>query len=176
MNKPNEKVIAEFSGREFLQLLQKSDIRMKISQNAKIKILSIEDSPENVPCADADVPVPKKVDILKEVSELLHSFGMPANIKGYAYVRSAIVLAIEDPEVLESITKVLYPKVAEKYNTTPSRVERGIRHAIEVTWDRGIMKKVDEVFGYAINVDKGKPTNSEFVAGITDYLRINLHI
>ncbi len=106
------------------------------------------------------------------VTDIIHHIGIPAHIKGYHYLREAILLSINDPEMLESITKMLYPTIAEKFSTTPSRVERAIRHAIETAWDRGDVDVLNGMFGYTVSVGKGKPTNSEFIALITDDLRL----
>ena len=106
------------------------------------------------------------------VTEILHQVGVPAHIKGYQYLRDAIILSVEDMEMLNSITKILYPTIAKKYQTTPSRVERAIRHAIEVAWSRGKMDTIDELFGYTVSTGKGKPTNSEFIALIADKIRL----
>lgn len=103
---------------------------------------------------------------------MIHEIGVPAHIKGYQYLREAIMMSVEDVEMLGSITKVLYPTIAKKYQTTPSRVERAIRHAIEVAWSRGRMETLDALFGYTINTGKGKPTNSEFIALIADKIRL----
>lgn len=108
----------------------------------------------------------------KDVTEMIHEIGVPAHIKGYQYLREAIMMSVEDNEMLNSITKVLYPSIAKKYQTTPSRVERAIRHAIEVAWSRGKMETLDALFGYTINTGKGKPTNSEFIALISDKIRL----
>ena len=101
-------------------------------------------------------------DLEKDVTNMIHEIGVPAHIKGYQYLREAIMMSVEDVEMLGSITKVLYPTIAVKYKTTPSRVERAIRHAIEVAWSRGKMETLDALFGYTINTGKGKPTNSEY--------------
>jgi len=106
------------------------------------------------------------------VTEIIHEIGVPAHIKGYQYLREAILLAIGDPDVINAVTKVLYPTVARHFNTTPSRVERAIRHAIEVAWDRGDLETLQSFFGYTVSSMKGKPTNSEFIAMIAD--RLNL--
>ena len=108
----------------------------------------------------------------KDVTDMIHEIGVPAHIKGYQYLREAIMMSVEDVEMLGSITKVLYPTIAKKYQTTPSRVERAIRHAIEVAWSRGRMETLDALFGYTINTGKGKPTNSEFIALIADKIRL----
>lgn len=109
----------------------------------------------------------------KDVTDMIHEIGVPAHIKGYQYLREAIMMSVEDAEMLNSITKILYPSIAKKYMTTSSRVERAIRHAIEVAWSRGKMETLDELFGYTISVGKGKPTNSEFIALISDKIRLS---
>ena len=107
-----------------------------------------------------------------KVTNILHEIGVPAHIRGYHYMREAIIMSVNDMDVLNYITKELYPSIAKKCNTTPSRVERAIRHAIEVAWNRGKIDAIDEIFGYTINNHKGKPTNSEFIALIADRLRL----
>jgi two-component system response regulator (stage 0 sporulation protein A) len=111
-------------------------------------------------------------DIETQVTKIIHQIGVPAHIKGYQYLRTAILLTIRDSDVINSVTKVLYPTVAKKYQTTTSRVERAIRHAIEVAWDRGDVDTLNSYFGYTIQNDRGKPTNSEFIAMIADNLRL----
>lgn len=106
------------------------------------------------------------------VTDIIHQLGVPAHIKGYHYLRTAILYSIEDKTLLESVTKLLYPTVANKYDTTSSRVERAIRHAIEIAWDRGNVDTLNSFFGYTVDTGKGKPTNSEFIALITDKLRL----
>ncbi len=108
------------------------------------------------------------------VTNVIHEVGVPAHIKGYQYLREAIMMVINDIDVINQITKSLYPKIAYKYSTTPSRVERAIRHAIEVAWGRGQQEVVENIFGYTISAAKGKPTNSEFIAMIADKLRLEL--
>ncbi len=112
-------------------------------------------------------------DLEKDVTDMIHEIGVPAHIKGYQYLREAIIMSVEDTEMLNSITKILYPSIAKKFQTTPSRVERAIRHAIEVAWSRGKMETLDALFGYTINIGKGKPTNSEFIALIADKIRLH---
>ena len=107
-----------------------------------------------------------------DVTNIIHEIGVPAHIKGYQYLRDAIILSVNDIEMLNSITKILYPTIAKKYQTTPSRVERAIRHAIEVAWSRGKMDTIDALFGYTVSTGKGKPTNSEFIALIADKIRL----
>ncbi len=111
-------------------------------------------------------------DLELEVTEIIHEIGIPAHIKGYQYLREAIVRAVGDMDIINAITKVLYPEVAEKFGTTPSRVERAIRHAIEVAWDRGDVETLQRFFGYTVSGAKGKPTNSEFIAMIADKLSL----
>lgn len=106
------------------------------------------------------------------VTAIIHEIGVPAHIKGYQYLREAILLAVEDMDVINAVTKVLYPEVARRFSTTPSRVERAIRHAIEVAWDRGDLETLQKYFGYTVNSAKGKPTNSEFIAMIADRLQL----
>ncbi|HHV72474.1 MAG TPA: sporulation transcription factor Spo0A [Clostridia bacterium] len=108
-----------------------------------------------------------------EVTNIIHEIGVPAHIKGYQYLREAILMVIDEIELLGAVTKELYPMVAEKFGTTPSRVERAIRHAIEVAWNRGNVELINSLFGYTINLEKGKPTNSEFIAMIADKLRMD---
>ncbi len=110
------------------------------------------------------------------VTEIIHQIGVPAHIKGYHYLRDAIILSVKNSEIINSVTKLLYPTVAKNYNTTSSRVERAIRHAIEVAWDRGDIDVLNSYFGYTIQNDRGKPTNSEFIAMISDKLRLRLKI
>ncbi len=111
-------------------------------------------------------------DIETQVTKIIHQIGVPAHIKGYQYLRTAILLTIKDSDIINSVTKVLYPSVAKKYATTTSRVERAIRHAIEVAWDRGDVDTLNAYFGYTIQNNRGKPTNSEFIAMIADNLRL----
>lgn len=122
---------------------------------------------------DAPKVIEKEHDLEKDVTDMIHEIGVPAHIKGYQYLREAIMMSVEDGEMLNSITKILYPTIAKKYQTTSSRVERAIRHAIEVAWSRGNMDTLDSLFGYTISVGKGKPTNSEFIALIADKIRLH---
>lgn len=115
----------------------------------------------------------KEHDLEKDVTDMIHEIGVPAHIKGYQYLREAIMMSVNDIEMLSSITKVLYPTIAGKYETTASRVERAIRHAIEVAWNRGRMETLNALFGYTISTGKGKPTNSEFIALIADKIRLS---
>lgn len=120
--------------------------------------------------------MPSSHNLETEVTSVIHEIGVPAHIKGYQYLRDAIIMVINDMDILNSITKQLYPSIAKQYNTTPSRVERAIRHAIEVAWSRGKMDTIDKLFGYTVNNGKGKPTNSEFIALIADRLRLEMQV
>lgn len=122
-------------------------------------------------------PLPRKTgasNIETMVTNIIHEIGVPAHIKGYQYLREAIIIAVNDMDVINAITKVLYPQVAKTFQTTPSRVERAIRHAIEVAWDRGDLDTLQRFFGYTVSNTKGKPTNSEFIALIADKLQLQL--
>ena len=114
----------------------------------------------------------KTPDIETQVTKIIHQIGVPAHIKGYQYLRTAILMTVRDSDIINSVTKVLYPSVAKKYATTTSRVERAIRHAIEVAWDRGDVDTLNSYFGYTVQNNRGKPTNSEFIAMIADNLRL----
>lgn len=154
----NDMVIKQIKQvKQVLEPSKKSEIRRKISAYEKF------DKRE-----DAD---PRSLE--EDVTNIIHEIGVPAHIKGYQYLREAIMMSVDDIEMLNSITKILYPTIAKKYQTTPSRVERAIRHAIEVAWSRGKMDTIDELFGYTINNGKGKPTNSEFIALIADKIRLD---
>jgi two-component system response regulator (stage 0 sporulation protein A) len=120
---------------------------------------------ENPPYSDANT-------LEAEITNIIHEIGVPAHIKGYLYLREAITMVVNDIELLSAVTKELYPNIAKKYNTTASRVERAIRHAIEVAWSRGQVDAINRIFGYTIHTDKGKPTNSEFIAMVADKLRL----
>lgn len=124
------------------------------------------DNPAPVPAANREI----SRDVV--VTEMIHQLGVPAHIKGYHYLRSAILHCIEDSEMLECVTKLLYPTVASEFQTTPSRVERAIRHAIEIAWDRGDIETLNSYFGFTVNTGKGKPTNSEFIALIADRIKL----
>ena len=115
---------------------------------------------------------PAAPDLETQVTKVIHRIGVPAHIKGYQYLRTAIMMTVEDNDIINSVTKILYPSVAKKYSTTSSRVERAIRHAIEVAWDRGDVDVLNSYFGYTIQNQRGKPTNSEFIAMIADNLRL----
>ena len=131
-----------------------------------------EIKPQYIEISNVDTKTEEHLEAL--VTNLIHEVGVPAHIKGYQYLREAIMMVVNDIDVIKQITKSLYPQIARKYSTTPSRVERAIRHAIEVAWGRGQQEAVENIFGYTISASKGKPTNSEFIAMIADKLRLEL--
>ncbi len=133
---------------------------------ACIKDLFCWSAPATTACKD------ERSELEMQITEIMHQIGVPAHIKGYHYLRESIILSVQQPEIINSITKQLYPTVAKIYSTTSSRVERAIRHAIEVAWDRGDIDVLNSYFGYTIHNERGKPTNSEFVAMIADKLRL----
>lgn len=136
----------------------------------RIRLTRAASQPQPVrPSSPAARPEPSLEAV---VTDIIHEIGVPAHIKGYQYLREAIILTINDMDVINSVTKVLYPAVAKKFGTTPSRVERAIRHAIEVAWDRGDLETLQKFFGYTVSNIKGKPTNSEFIAMIADCLSL----
>ncbi len=110
------------------------------------------------------------------VTNLLHELGVPSHIKGYQYIREGIIMLYEKPEIIGGITKELYPEIASKFDTTVSRVERAIRHAIEVSWNRGNWRLMEEIFGHSVDIDKAKPTNSEFIVTVADKLKLEFHV
>lgn len=133
---------------------------------------SLTKAPNSAPLPKSDADT--MPDIETQVTKIIHQIGVPAHIKGYQYLRTAILMTIRDSDIINSVTKVLYPSVAKKYSTTTSRVERAIRHAIEVAWDRGDVDTLNSYFGYTIQNTRGKPTNSEFIAMIADSLRLKM--
>ncbi|MGE5371540.1 MAG: sporulation transcription factor Spo0A [Solirubrobacterales bacterium] len=130
---------------------------------------------DRVETSPRPVPVTRR-DLELEVTRVIHEIGVPAHVKGYQYLRDAIMLVVEEVNLLGAVTKELYPAIAEKYETTPSRVERAIRHAIELAWDRGNVERIIRFFGYTVNGERGKPTNSEFIAIIADKLRLETKV
>ncbi|MPN51106.1 hypothetical protein SDC9_198748 [bioreactor metagenome] len=132
-------------------------------------------SPNQIPTPYSSTAPLSEVDARNlevEVTRMIHQMGVPAHVKGYQYLRDAIVSVVQEVSLLGAVTKESYPMIAEKYGTTASRVERAIRHAIELAWDRGNIEFMNHFFGYTINVDRGKPTNSEFIAMVADKLRM----
>lgn len=144
---------------------------LEVLSNRVRQLVNVADkSNRSIPKLQENFIKVKNLDV--EVTNLIHQMGVPAHIKGYQYLRNAIILVIEDVSLLGAITKELYPAIAAKYNTTPSRVERAIRHAIELAWERGNVDMMTRFFGYTISIERGKPTNSEFIAMVSDRLRL----
>ena len=154
--------------REFPEL---NNVKFLVGDYSKEQFLEslneTKNSPSFLPTEEMDA---HQLEII--VTNMIHEIGVPAHIKGYQYLRSAIIMAVNDMDILNSITKQLYPSIAKIHKTTSSRVERAIRHAIEVAWGRGKVEIIDDLFGYTINAGKGKPTNSEFIALIADKIRL----
>ena len=146
-------------------------IRRVASYRAKPRMEDPEDPRKVKPYGDLEEYRGRNLE--KDVTQILHEIGVPAHIKGYQYLRDAITASVEDQDMLSSVTKVLYPNIAKKHQTTRSRVERAIRHAIEVAWNRGKMETINEIFGYTVSNGKGKPTNSEFIALLSDKIRLD---
>lgn len=170
----NSKVIADCSARGADYFIPKpcdtpallSRIRqLSGSEHANVPTVGVD-------CRQQAVANRQDIDLEAVVTDIIHEIGVPAHIKGYQYLREAIILTIKDMDMINAVTKVLYPEVAKKFNTTPSRVERAIRHAIEVAWDRGDIEVLQKFFGYTVSNIKGKPTNSEFIAMIADCLSL----
>lgn len=153
-------------------LLKPFDVQALIG---RIRLAS-KDEPVNITQAALESvnPTTQKRDYELEVTEVLHQMGIPAHVKGYQYLRDAILYIMDDINLLGAVTKELYPLVGEKYNTSASRVERAIRHAIELAWSRGNVDMMVKYFGYTINTEKGKPTNSEFIAMVADKIRLSM--
>lgn len=154
-------------GKRIRQLVGASELTTSLNQVSK----SVFTPSEAINVVEKMTRTSKTVEV--EVTKMIQQMGVPAHVKGYQYLRDAIVSVINDVSLLGAVTKELYPMIAKKYNTTPSRVERAIRHAIELAWDRGNIEFMNKFFGYTINVDRGKPTNSEFIAMVADKLRIS---
>ena len=165
INKQNVLMEASMAGADICILKPIDLISLRAHIDTLMKLRSGEKSGSYTKLSDLP-------DMEAQVTKIIHQIGVPAHIKGYQYLRCAILMAIDDEEIINSVTKVLYPSVAKKYQTTTSRVERAIRHAIEVAWDRGDVDTLNSYFGYTIQNSRGKPTNSEFIAMIADNLRL----
>lgn len=137
-----------------------------LTQDAPVQNQMMQSSVNSVTSAGS------RVNLGAEVTSMMHQIGIPAHVKGYQYIRDAILMVVEDVSLLGAVTKELYPAIAKKYDTAPSRVERGIRHAIELAWERGHTETLKRIFGYSMNIERQKPTNSEFVALLADKLRV----
>lgn len=145
---------------------------MEVLANRIRQLVSNQISIPSLPHKPNVIPLTKGKNLDANITSIIHEIGVPAHIKGYQYLREAITMVYNNIEILGAITKTLYPAIAVKYKTTPSRVERAIRHAIEVAWTRGNIDSISHLFGYTINISKSKPTNSEFIAMVADKLRI----
>ena len=156
------------------QAAEKLGVRYFISKPCNLQMVA-ERVMEIVAAERADKkPFRQEAQVEALVTSIIHEIGVPAHVKGYQYLREAILIAVDDMDVINAITKVLYPQVAKTFSTTPSRVERAIRHAIELAWDRGDLETLQKFFGYTVSNTKGKPTNSEFIALIADKLQLQL--
>ena len=154
----NDHAVSEAAERGTYYFMPKPCLGSAVVERMRLVAGNGEEEPQRAP------------DLEAMVTGIIHEIGVPAHIKGYQYLREAIMLAVEDMEIINAVTKILYPEVAKRFGTTPSRVERAIRHAIEVAWDRGDLETLQRFFGYTVNSAKGKPTNSEFIAMIADRL------
>lgn len=163
-----QQILSSGASYYFLKPIEPSLIAERISQLAHWSAKSESSVSKN------SIYVKGTQDLETTVSEIMHQIGVPAHIKGYQYLREAIILSINNTEMMNSVTKLLYPTVAKTFSTTASRVERAIRHAIEVAWDRGDVDVLSSYFGYTIQNSRGKPTNSEFIAMISDKLRLKM--
>lgn len=171
--------ISNFVNPVICQMLEKLEVnycfKVPFEMNYFMNTLKFITSPveiNNQILPETELKKYQKVKIENEITEILHEVGIPAHIKGYMYLRTAILTTYYNIDILGQVTKVLYPDIARKYNTTSSRVERAIRHAIEVAWNRGNTDAIDDIFGYTVSAVKSKPTNSEFIAMIADKLRL----
>lgn len=168
-----EKEVISSGAEAFLiKPLSHSDIIERIHQILFRKSSSKKENISKINESNILISEGKNMEI--KITEILHQIGVPAHIKGYQYLRSSIMMSVENPDIINAVTKQLYPSVAKKFDTTSSRVERAIRHAIEVAWDRGDVDILNSYFGYTIHNSRGKPTNSEFIAMISDKLRLEL--
>ncbi|MFS0751490.1 sporulation transcription factor Spo0A [Oceanobacillus sp. 1P07AA] len=178
-SKPNVIMLTAFGQEEVMKkavdlgasyfILKPFDLSNLADQIRQVQGTKVTSSPSLSKTAKVEK---KKQDLEANITNIIHEIGVPAHIKGYMYLREAITMVYNDIELLGSITKVLYPDIAKKFNTTASRLERAIRHAIEVAWSRGNIDSISALFGYTINISKAKPTNSEFIAMVADRLRL----
>jgi len=169
----NGKVIAECSALGVDYFMPKPcDVGALLSRVRQLCAGTAQPAETGVDCRALSPERRQEADLEAVVTDIIHEIGVPAHIKGYQYLREAIILTIHDMDMINAVTKVLYPEVARRFGTTPSRVERAIRHAIEVAWDRGDVETLQKFFGYTVSGIKGKPTNSEFIAMIADNLSL----
>ena len=158
-------VLKPFNMKQFIITIRQVTNQNIYSYDVKKEIIYLENT-------ESEIRKSEPIDMLTQITDIIHQIGIPANLKGYMYIREAINMLVNDIDLLSSVTKGLYPLIGTKFNTTASRVERSIRHAIEVTWSRGQVEYINNIFGYTICNEKGKPTNSEFMAMVADKLRL----
>ena len=167
----NTIVITSFSSEDVLRKVSNYGVKYVL-----LKPFSLEDLDKRILESNKKVIINNERNIKISLTKLLHELGVPSHIKGYQYIREGILLLYNNPSIVGGITKELYPEIANKYNTTVSRVERAIRHAIEVSWNRGNLDFMEEVFGHSVDYDKAKPTNSEFIVTVADKLKLEYQI
>ena len=165
-------VVKPFDIEVLIQRIREFKFYKPTASNTNNNFITRDTKPQYIEISSDNTKSEENLEAL--VTNIIHEVGVPAHIKGYQYLREAIMMVVNDIDVINQITKSLYPQIARKFNTTPSRVERAIRHAIEVAWGRGQQEVVENIFGYTISAAKGKPTNSEFIAMIADKLRLEL--
>ncbi len=165
-------VVKPFDIEVLIQRIREFKFYKPTTSNTNNNFIAKDMKPQYIEISSDNTKSEENLEAL--VTNIIHEVGVPAHIKGYQYLREAIMMVVNDIDVINQITKSLYPQIARKFNTTPSRVERAIRHAIEVAWGRGQQEVVENIFGYTISAAKGKPTNSEFIAMIADKLRLEL--
>jgi two-component system response regulator (stage 0 sporulation protein A) len=167
----NTIVITSFSSEDVLRKVSNYGVKYVL-----LKPFSLEDLDKRILESNKKVIINNERNIKISLTKLLHELGVPSHIKGYQYIREGIMILYNNPSIIGGITKELYPEIADKYKTTVSRVERAIRHAIEVSWNRGNLDFMDEVFGHSVDYDKAKPTNSEFLVTVADKLKLEHQI
>lgn len=167
----NTIVITSFSSEDVLRKVSNYGVKYVL-----LKPFSLEDLDKRILESNKKVIINNERNIKISLTKLLHELGVPSHIKGYQYIREGIMILYNNPNIIGGITKELYPEIADKYKTTVSRVERAIRHAIEVSWNRGNLDFMDEVFGHSVDYDKAKPTNSEFLVTVADKLKLEHQI
>ncbi len=169
--KKNVIVLSSFKKESTIKLLSEYDIDYYLLKPLDYQILEKRILDIATPAEEETEYKDTKIEL--EISKLLHSLGIPSHIRGYQYIRESVYMMYQNPDMLGGITKTIYPEIAHKFDTTASRVERAIRHAIEVSWSRGDYELMDEIFGHSVDFDRSKPTNSEFIATLADTLRLN---
>ena len=169
--KKNVIILTSYKKETTIKMISKYDIDYYMVKPLNTKVLEKRITEIVTPIDDEQPKVINKIE--KEISRLLHSLGIPSHIRGYQYIRESVYMMYENPDMIGGITKQIYPEIAMRFDTTASRVERAIRHAIEVSWARGDYELMEELFGHSVDYDRSKPTNSEFIATLADNLRLN---